>query len=312
MRNALTSAGLAILLTGSVPAGADVVAAQPPAVDKVVLVVLENQNYDRVIRHPTFLRLADEGLLFTNAHSHYHPSYPNYIGLVAGQVPAAVLARPHRDLPMVMNIDSIADRLSARGKTWRNYAEAYPGGCRLDNELPMKDEPLYVRRHVPFLSFKSIIENPERCASVVTAEQFEIDRRRGALPHFSFYSPDMCHSGHGSKACPFNESGDGSQAAGLNAAADWLNGFVAALRGSASWSRLLLVVTFDEADYLRHSAGAITNKVYTLFLGDMVRPDRFSMRVDHYHILRTIGYVLDTEPVGSEDRERTPITGIWK
>jgi phospholipase C len=284
---------MAALPTASV----DVAVAQPSAVDRVVLVVLENQNYDRVIRDPTFKRLADEGLLFSNAHSHNHPSYLNYIGLVAGQVPTVLKARqPHQlEVPMLVDIESIADRLDANGKTWKNYAEDYPGGCRLDDHLPTKDAPLYVRRHVPFLSFTRVTSDTRRCANVVNATQFEVDRQAGALPHFSFYSPNMCNSGHGSRACPFDQSGAGSQEKGLKVAASWLEGFVAALRSdSASWSRLLLVVTFDEADYFRHPAGAKTNRVYTLFLGDMVRPGTVSRWVSHYHILRS------------------PITEIWK
>lgn len=52
------------------------------------------------------------------------------------------------------------------------------------------------------------------------------------------------------------------------------------------------------------------NRIYTVFLGDMVKEgEKFNTRVDHFTILRTIGYVLG---VGSVGRKGDTITTIWK
>lgn len=173
---------------------------------------------------------------------------------------------------------------------------------------------------MPFLSFKRIVESPTACASVVKAEQFEIDRASGKLPDFAFYSPDMCNSGHGSGACSF---GSGEREKGLKAAAAWIDTFVATLRNDTeSWRGTLLIITFDESDprtdasRLKKNAKTATiglNHIYTVFLGDMVRSgDTLEGWVGHFDVLRTIGYVLGLEPVGPEDTERKPITTIWK
>jgi hypothetical protein len=55
----------------------------------VLVIVLENQDYDWVFAAGTkaaavFGRLAEQGTLFTRYEGIRHPSYPNYIGLVAG------------------------------------------------------------------------------------------------------------------------------------------------------------------------------------------------------------------------------------
>jgi hypothetical protein len=71
-------------------------------------------------------------------------------------------------------------------------------------------------------------------------------------------------------------------------------------------------VTFDE------SGGNEDNRIYTVLLGDMVKPanqqDRavLSKRYTHYSVLRTIEDNFGLDPLTANDREAQPITGIWK
>jgi hypothetical protein len=74
----------------------------------------------------------------------------------------------------------------------------------------------------------------------------------------------------------------------------------------------LVVVTFDE------SGGNEDNRIYTLFLGDMVKPANqqdpsvLRKRYTHYSVLRTIEDNFGLEPLTGNDRDAEPITGIWK
>jgi hypothetical protein len=74
----------------------------------------------------------------------------------------------------------------------------------------------------------------------------------------------------------------------------------------------LVVVTFDE------SGGNEDNRIFTLFLGDMVKeasaqdPKVLARRYTHYSVLRTIEDNFGLEPLTSNDRDAAPITDIWK
>ena len=74
----------------------------------------------------------------------------------------------------------------------------------------------------------------------------------------------------------------------------------------------LVVVTFDE------SGGNEDNRIFTLFLGDMVKdasqqdPAAMGKRYTHYNVLRTIEDNFGLEPLTANDRAAAPITDIWK
>jgi hypothetical protein len=73
-----------------------------------------------------------------------------------------------------------------------------------------------------------------------------------------------------------------------------------------------VVLTFDESD---HNAD---NRIFTLFLGDMVKeanqqdPKVLDRHYTHYNVLRTIEDNFGLEPLAAGDRDASPITDIWK
>lgn len=71
------------------------------------------------------------------------------------------------------------------------YQEDYPGGCAMQYSYGG-----YVRKHNPFISFKSVHLNATRCAKIVPATQLDIDLATGNLPQYSFYTPTMDNDGH--------------------------------------------------------------------------------------------------------------------
>jgi outer membrane biosynthesis protein TonB len=129
--------------------------------DRYLVIVLENQSYSTVMSNTYFQNLATKGTLFSSFYAITHPSYPNYLSMVAGST-FGISSNTQVNLQQ----KSIADLLEAKGLSWKSYAENYPGNCYLGSTA---DDALYVRKHVPFLSFQSIQNDATRCNYVVPA-----------------------------------------------------------------------------------------------------------------------------------------------
>src|ERR1700693_1534594 len=168
--------------------------------DQVVIVVLENEGTDQALADPYISSLTrDKAAWFSRYYAITHPSFPNYLAIVAGSTFG--IDTDHRPAPL--KGATIADRLEEKNLTWKSYAENYPGGCFLgsaagEGRLSPNSTPteLYVRKHVPLLAFSAIENNPARCAHVVSASQFMRDARTGKLANYSFYTPNMFNDGH--------------------------------------------------------------------------------------------------------------------
>ncbi len=52
--------------------------------DHILVIVLENQAYVNAIKDDYLKQLAREGANFTDFHGVEHPSYPNYLAMIAG------------------------------------------------------------------------------------------------------------------------------------------------------------------------------------------------------------------------------------
>ena len=259
--------------------------------EHVVIVVFENHDYDEVMSNTVFKSVGERGAVFSRFVGSYHPSYPNYLAMVGARYFGTV----GDDQTIIDSANAtIVDELEGKGLTWSAYAERYAGQCVLDeNDATL----LYRRKHVPFLSFASITENPNRCEKVVNFEGFDWKR----LPNYSFVTPDMCNDGHDREGC----TGETTQIA---RAAAWLEKFLApTLENPDLLDQTLVVITFDESRSYKH------NHVYTAFLGGMVKPGgRENACLDHFNVLRTIEENFSLTPLGGEDSRSAPITAVWK
>lgn len=148
-------------------------AAQPSAnsgahhFDRVVIIVLENGDYEAAVKDKNLADLAAHGASFSNFHALFHPSYPNYLAMIAGtdfgvHDRSRFLRDSQVNFPDDAAHKTIADRLIASGLDFKNYAEELPeGNCpfQIDNQHVAKSKKGdYARRHVPFLSFKEVQE----------------------------------------------------------------------------------------------------------------------------------------------------------
>ena len=128
-------------------------APKPKHFDHVLIVVLENQNYESAIQNDLLKSLAAKGVSFTNFGNLYHHSYPNYLAMIAGDD-----FNTHKRFSSDAQVDYPADsehRTIAKMLNWKNYAENYPANP--SDQKPFLGDCIgrYARKHVPFLSFLS-------------------------------------------------------------------------------------------------------------------------------------------------------------
>jgi hypothetical protein len=285
--------------------------------DRVVIIVLENGDYEVASQDKNLAALAKQGASFSNFHALFHPSYPNYLAMVAGtdfgiHGRGRFLADRQANFPNDAAHKTIADRLIASGLDFKNYAEELPeGDCpfRIDNQHVAKSKKGggdYVRRHVPFLSFKEVQEkwcdrvvrvDSSKGNSLLGDDNFFVRDAKAGLVAYSFYSPNMNNDGHNTN---------------VGVAAAWVSKFLDKTFPEKLRKGTLVVVTFDESDHNND------NRIFTLLLGDMVKdasqldPKVLDRHYTHYNVLRTIEDNFGLEPLAAGDRDAAPITDIWK
>jgi len=264
--------------------------------ERVLIIVLENQDFKKAIANDYLHDLARRGVNFTNFHGLFHPSCSNYLAMVAGQV---IVTQDDQQTD-VKNVCTIADLLASKGLDWKNYAQGYPEQNDL-NAYPNrcftnKRAGRYARSHVPFMSVSSIRNDEEKCSHIVSANQFKTDLENNTLPRYAFYSPNMDNDGHDTH---------------LKYAARWLRDFLdPLLEKEAFMKETLIVVTFDESSDTSRESG---NHIYTVFLGGMVQPNKeVKASYDHYDVLRTIEENFGLCPLGEGDGGAKPIADVWK
>ncbi len=276
--------------------------------DRVLIIVLENVDYELAIQDKNLAALASQGASFTNFHALFHPSYPNYLAMVAGRDFGThnrlrYLADNQVNFPDDPEHRTIADRLITSGLDFKQYAEELPQGTcpwNLSSQHVAQRRGNYVRRHVPFLSFRRVqqkwCDRVIRVDSANAKNSFVQDANKG-LVAYSFYTPNMVHDGHDTS---------------VTVAGAWVTKFLDETFPQKLRTGTLVVVTFDE------SGGNLDNRIYTLFLGDMVKPANqqdpaaLGRHYTHYSVLRTIEDNFGLEPLTANDRNAPPITDVWK
>lgn len=254
-----------------------------PKVERVFMVILENTDAEHSIQQPFMKALAQQGAYLANSHGITHPSQPNYIALTAGSLLGVDSNDDQR-----LDARHLGDLIEEKGKSWKTYAEGFRGGC----ELTSSRGP-YARKHVPFLSYKNIQDNPARCARVVPSDELQKDVAQGTLADFSLFIPDNNSNGHDS---------------GVAAADEWMEkNFGPLLKDPNFMDGTLFILTFDE------SGSSPTNQIATFFYGDAVRAGASSDTCyNHYNVLRTVEETLGLAHLGRNDELAAPIQDIWK
>ena len=281
MKNLISSLFLVLLFSGI--NGAFAAPSSVPPLKKVFTIVFENINFNDAMGQPYFAKLAKEGASLNNFFAEIHPSQGNYIAMTAGNT-----YKINHDRPITLDVKHIGDLLEAKGKTWKVYAEQYPGDC-FKGEFSGK----YARKHVPFISYKSVQTNAARCGNLQEAAALWNDVKNGTVPDYSFYVPDQDNDGHDTD---------------VQFADRWLERTFGPLIQNPQFMKdMTLILTFDEDD------GGLGNHIYTTFYGDAVNHGAVSgVKYNHYNMLRTIEDGMGLGNLGQNDATAAPITGIWK
>src|SRR3984893_4283755 len=300
------------------PTGASL-APPPKHFDHVLIVVLENQDYESAIRNDLLKSLAQRGAIFSNFGNLYHYSYPNYLAMIAGSDFGTHKPLLFSDNQTTFSHDS-AHRTIADLLNWKNYAEDYPASATAQKPFLGNSKGRYARKHVPFLSFRGVQEksfhnvvgvgcHANEHSFVADIGKFIADPQEHPLPEYMFYSPNLDDDGHDPMSNPQE---------GLKKAADWLRVLLTTwlhfddrtwIPKDEQMKRTLVIVPFDESE-----GDNKPERIYTVFLGAMVKPQEVTAAYDHYSILRTIEDNFGLGPIhkDSGDGAASVITGIWK
>ena len=237
-----------------------------PRLAHVVVIVFENHERDAVLgsgNAPTFDALAKHYVNLTNYDAATHPSLPNYLALVSGSTQG--IGNDCTECSAYGT--SIGNLLTRAHDSWSAYAEGYPSS------------PRFAKKHEPFLYFAG------QAAHVKSLTAF----RPGALPAYSFVSPDLCHDMHDCSV----STGDA-----------WLARFVPPL---LRVPRTAVFVLFDEGSSDTGGGGHVT----ALVAGTAVRHVRSAQPASHYVVLRTIEDALGLPKLGASAGVK-PLAGIWR
>ena len=217
---------------------------------------------------------------------------------------------------------TIADQLTAVGRTWKSYQESLPpGGADMVNfsdglftdstdftkitpvlkpALQSADVvALYAAKHNPFVYFRSIQEGEKPGSSLANVVGFDglfADLGSGSVPAFSLIAPNQCNDQHGrgnaGPYCNYDPISDGSQA-GLNPALMQLGDtavkrLVAAIKQSPVWTQgqNAIAIVWDENDY---SIAPNTNKVLLMVLTNYgIHGIQSAIPYNHFSLLKSI------------------------
>ncbi len=225
----------------------------------------------------------------------------------------------------------------------------YPASEQPLNEYPPSGGPdlsRYYRKHNAFASFHNVQNDESRWNKIVGDAQFWKDVTNKTLPEYSWFTPDIWNDGH----YLYNTHIDtnprtqlvpqlsawlehvflgnieaskvqGGTAAGVDNLGLNLDIDLLLTDPQTAWAQsnvpagTLLVITFDEADY--DAEGYDTNydgpnQVYTVLLGDMIKPGTvISTPYNHYNLIRTVEENFQLGSLNKNDEGANWFRFLW-
>jgi len=254
-----------------------VLAASVPTPKHVIVVVEENHGYSEIIGSPEapyINSLAKKGALFTNSYALTHPSQPNYLALFSGSTQGVT----DDSCPHTFSTKTTESELLAASKTFTGYAEGLPSP---GSEICNSGE--YARKHAPWTDFSK-----DQAGDNQPFTSFP--PKLASLPTVSWVIPDLLDDMH-----------DGS----IQQGDTWLENNLAPYVKWAKKHDSLLIITWDEDD------GGTGNHIATIFVGPMVKPGKYSEKITHYNVLRTMEDMYGLPYLGNSG-SANPITDVWQ
>ncbi len=252
----------------------------PPiaGVNHIIWVWFENRENTQITAAtaPFFTSFAASNVNMTNFFGVSHPSQPNYLDAFSGSN-QGVTNDNHFTFPATT--DNLAKQMAVAGRSWRVYAQDYPGGCS-DADIVTGGVDgagaagQYVRKHNPAISFESVRLDPVQCANIQPLANFD------PSVNFAFVVPNMINDMH-----------DGTTAQGDT----FLQAFVPLVTSSSDFAHTLLIVTFDEGTSTTNGGGHI----YTAVAAPWLTAATVNTTYNHFSALRTIEAIYGLPFLGS-------------
>jgi len=242
----------------------------------VIWVWFENREITDITAQtaPFFSSFAAANGNFTNYFGVEHPSQPNYVDAFSGSNQGITDDNHHS---VAATVDNLGKQLSAKGLSWRVYAQDYPGSCSdVDLFNGGVDGPgvagQYVRKHNPAMTFQSITGDPVQCANIQPLANFD------PTVNFAFVVPNQTNDMH-----------DGTTAQGDT----FLQAFVPLVQASPDAAHTLLIVTFDEGTTNTGGGGHI----YTAAMAPWLHNATITPTYNHFNLLATTERIFGLQPL---------------
>jgi hypothetical protein len=257
--------------------------------DNVVVILMENHSYSEVYGTGAFMtQLADQNANLTNYQYVDHPSEPNYLAIAAGQTfnpPSG------DDLYHVFDTPNIVDSLESAGLTWKAFSESASGPCDTGNPDI---------RHIPFLFFADVVNNPDRCGRVLpttpnTDDELIAELNSTTAANFVWLTPNDSNNMHDTDV----PTGDA-----------YLANLVPQILGSTTFTsnRAALFIVFDEG-----SGSPGSDPIYAVWAAPVVKQAQvFGTSYVHYSILATLEANWGLAPIRSNDQQATPMMEVFQ
>jgi len=251
-----------------------------PAYSHIVIVMEENHSYSQIIgssQAPYINSLAAKGALFTDSHAITHPSEPNYMAFTSG----STYGLTSDQCPFTTSHANLGSELIAKGDSYSDYSENLPSQ---GSEVCTSPDGLYARKHNPAANYTDLPASSNK-----TWAQFPSSSSYASLPTVSFVDPNLNDDMHNGTI----QQGD-----------TWLKNNMSAYATWAASNNSLLIVTWDEND------GSAGNQIATIFVGANVKAGKYSEKITHYRVLRTIEAAYGLTPLGKSSGVQ-PITDVF-
>lgn len=267
-------------------ASANLAPATMPTPDHVVIVIMENHGRKQVIGNsdaPYINALAKDDFTanFVQSYAVTHPSQPNYIILYSGKSQGVTDDDVPYNYPFTT--PNLGRQLLNNGKTFITYSEDLPY-MGYDGEA----SDAYRRKHNPAANWIGTGKNQLPVTINQPFSAFPADYSQ--LPTVSYVIPNQDNDMH-----------DGSISEGDN----WLQVNMDDYIQWAKANNSLFILTFDEDDDDEN------NHIVTLFTGSMVARGKYTQRINHYKVLRTIEDMYRLPYIGNA-KNVTTIDYCWK
>ncbi|KAG0304108.1 hypothetical protein BGZ99_002503 [Dissophora globulifera] len=293
---------LASTLTLVLAATAATAASKGKWFDSVGIIMSENEDFWLTTQQAPYQALVAQGLLTTNYFGLSHVSEQNYAAIITGVLDPNIY-RGDASTPANLNITypTILEQLKAKGLTYKQYTESYPGGCYQADMYP--DNPsgaLYYKRHSPFNMISSLRGTPECLTAIGTYDDFANDVANGTLPNYFWIIPNDLHNTHTADTTPnpFADANPWTATEGPK----WL--------AAAQKANALFINTWDESrcdNTAKYPCGThLDQQIATVLWGPMVQKNATDNKYwNHFSIARTIEENWGLTPLGAGDKNAT-------